>query len=215
MAQANTFVHKFTHLKDKPNAARAQAILERMASLVKPIMRKHDWHLPALAEFFPKNANLLGAHGNPRHPGADVNRGQKILLRLRPAFDEAAFLEEEDILGTMLHELTHNVHGPHDEKFYKFLGTLEDELDALRRSGYAGEGFHTPGVRLGAGASHDLPPHLARKKALEEAEKRCKTAGLSKAGGSRLGGGTRGTAGKSLRELAAEVRRLTLPLTQS
>lgn len=37
-------------------------MLERIASLVKPIMRKHAWTLPVLAEFFPNNPNLLGAH---------------------------------------------------------------------------------------------------------------------------------------------------------
>jgi hypothetical protein len=35
----------------------------------------------------------------------DVNMGQKILIRLRPAFDRGAFLQEEDLLGTMLHEV--------------------------------------------------------------------------------------------------------------
>ncbi|KZV93751.1 WLM-domain-containing protein [Exidia glandulosa HHB12029] len=192
---ANPFVKSFTHLRDKPDPARALAMLERIASLVKPIMRKHAWTLPVLAEFFPNNPNLL-----------DVNGGQKIMLRLRPHFDEAAFMDEEDVLGTMLHELTHNIHGPHDEKFYKFLGELEDELDGLRRSGYAGEGFHSPGVRLGAGLSHDLPPHQARLKALEAAEKRRNIGGMSTVGGSRLGGGTRkDRSGKSLRELAAEA----------
>lgn len=34
----------------------------------------------------------------------DVNMGQKILLRLRPAFDRGAFLQQEDVIQTMLHE---------------------------------------------------------------------------------------------------------------
>ena len=101
-------------------------------------------------------------------------------------------------------QLTHNVHGPHDDKFYKFLSGLEDEYDALRRSGYAGEGFHSEGKRLGASVSHDLPPHLARQKAAEAAEKR-KQIGAVLQGSGRLGGAPRGN--KSPRELAAEVRR--------
>lgn len=51
----------FTHLKDRPHADRALAMLQRVASLVKPIMRKHSWVLPVLSEFFPESPNLLGA----------------------------------------------------------------------------------------------------------------------------------------------------------
>jgi hypothetical protein len=32
--------------------------------------------------------------------------GQKILLRLRPHFDPDAFIPEEDVMHTMLHEVT-------------------------------------------------------------------------------------------------------------
>lgn len=81
--------------------------------------------------------------------------------------------------------MTHNVHGPHDDSFYKYLAVLESEYEDLRRSGYSGEGFHSRGTRLGVGTSHNLPPHLARFKALEAAEKR--RAGGS-GGGRRLGG---------------------------
>ena len=127
-------------------------------------------------------------------------------------------------MGTMLHEvrttlklvvlrhrvltayskLTHNVHGPHDDKFYKFLSGLEEEYDALRRSGYAGEGFHSEGRRLGVSVSHDLPLHQARQKAAAAAEKR-KQVSVVLSGGGRLGGVARSI--KSPRELAAEVRR--------
>uniref|UniRef100_A0A8H7Y6U7 WLM domain-containing protein n=1 Tax=Psilocybe cubensis TaxID=181762 RepID=A0A8H7Y6U7_PSICU len=188
------FVQSFTHLKDKPNADKALHTLQRVASLVKPIMRKHNWVLPVLAEFFPDNPNLLGLN---------VNMGQEILVRLRPAHSPSSFLPEADVVGTMLHELTHNVHGPHDEKFYKYLDGLQDEYDALQRSGYAGEGFFSEGKRLGTNISHNLPPHLARLKALEAAEKRVKASKVLGSGG-RLGGSTRNT-GLSPRELASRA----------
>ena len=57
---SNIFVQTFSHLKDKRNADKALEILKRVASLVKPIMRKRNWVLPVLAEFYPDNANLLG-----------------------------------------------------------------------------------------------------------------------------------------------------------
>ncbi|GLB43495.1 putative WLM-domain-containing protein [Lyophyllum shimeji] len=192
MTQA--FVQTFAHLKDRPKADRALLLLQRIASLVKPIMRKHSWNLPVLAEFFPDNPSLLGLN---------VNMGQKICLRLRPAHGPDTFYDEEDVVQTMLHELTHNVHGPHDEKFYKFLAGLQDEYDALQRSGYAGEGFFSKGHRVGVNVSHDLPPHLARLKAAEAAEKRRQTSRVLGSGG-RLGGGINAK-GLSPRELAGQA----------
>ncbi|KAJ7508580.1 WLM domain-containing protein [Mycena galericulata] len=190
----DTFVKSFTHLKGRPKEERVLPMLQRIASLVKPIMRKHNWVLPVLSEFFPAQDNLIGLN---------VNGGQKILLRLRPAHAPDTFYEEEDVVQTMLHELTHNVHGPHDDKFYKFLSGLQDEYDALQRSGYAGEGFFSKGHRVGADVSHDLPPHLARAKALESAEKRRKTA-IMLGNGGRLGGRINAT-NLTPRELAARA----------
>jgi len=155
----------------------------------------------------------------------DINGGQKILVRLRPAHSPDWFYPQEELIGTMLHEvtiidissflnstflyiyqLTHNVHGPHDEKFYKYLSGLQDEFDALQRSGYAGEGFYSEGKRLGTNVSHNVPAHLARMKALDAAEKRRNSSRvLGGAGGSRLGGTAGRTAGMTPRELAARV----------
>ena len=55
-----TFVKSFTYLKDMPKAGRALSMLQRVASLVKPIVRKHGWVLLTLGEFFPDSLNLLG-----------------------------------------------------------------------------------------------------------------------------------------------------------
>ncbi|KAF8913239.1 WLM domain-containing protein [Gymnopilus junonius] len=186
------FIQSFTHLNDMKNADKALHMLQRVASLVKPIMRKRGWVLPILAEFFPDNPSLL-----------DVNMGQKILVRLRPAHSPDWFLPEEEVIGTMLHELTHNVHGPHDDKFYKYLSELQEEYEALQRSGYAGEGFFSEGKRLGGNVSRNIPPHLARLRAIEAAEKRLKTARVLGSGG-RLGGPSRNVA-LTPRELAARA----------
>jgi len=56
----DVYVNSFTHLKDRHRADDALKLLQRIASLVKPIMRKRGWVLPVLAEFFPDNPNLLG-----------------------------------------------------------------------------------------------------------------------------------------------------------
>lgn len=76
---------------------------------------------------------------------------------------------------------------PHDAVFYKQLDELWTEYEGLSP---IREAFDGKGVRVGQGVSRDLPPHLARQKALELAEKR---AALSKImvpeGGRRLGVG--------------------------
>jgi hypothetical protein len=101
-----------------------------------------------------------------------------------------------------INKLSHNVYGPHNDEFYSFLSKLEDEYSALKRSGYAGEGFFSPGHRLGT--SHNVPPHIARLKAAEAAEKRKRTTEVMGSGG-RLGGIEGGNKGLTPRELAARV----------
>lgn len=54
------WVKSFTHLKGRSKADEALSMLKKIASMVKPIMRSHKWVLPALAEFFPDQTNLLG-----------------------------------------------------------------------------------------------------------------------------------------------------------
>ncbi|KAH6917106.1 WLM domain-containing protein [Coprinopsis sp. MPI-PUGE-AT-0042] len=174
---ANSFVLTVTHLEGRPNASHALDLMKKAVSLVRPIMRKHGWILPKLGEFFPDDPNLLGEY---------VNRGKEILIRLRPHHSPTWFFEMEDIIGTLLHELAHNVHGPHDERFYKFLNELQEEYYALQRTGYAGEGFHSSGYRLGGPASgtSNTPPHKARQKAAEAALNRKQVSEV-------LGGGVR------------------------
>ncbi|KAF9074983.1 WLM-domain-containing protein [Rhodocollybia butyracea] len=193
---SDVFVEAFTHLKDRKSADHALLMLQRIASLVKPIMRKRSWRLPVLAEFFPDNPSLLGLN-------VKINsKTTKILVRLRPPHSPDSFFPEEDVVQTMLHELTHIIFGPHDEKFYKFLAEIQEEYDALQRSGYAGEGFFSKGSRLGA-SSHNLPMHLAREQAIAAAEKRRKVSQVLGSGGRRVGGPSSEVL--SPRELAARA----------
>ncbi|ORY66933.1 WLM domain-domain-containing protein [Leucosporidium creatinivorum] len=191
-------VLEITVLKKQPRADEALLLLKKIASLVKPIMKKHGWILPTLAEFFPSKPNLLGIN---------VNGGQKICIRLRPAHDPHSFLSLDDsLVGTMLHELTHNVRGPHDDIFYKQLDALWTEYDALRASGYEGEGFLGRGTRVGVGVGHDKGVSLeeARRKALKKFEERERVARLLGKGG-KLGGAVPDHRGKRMGDILAEA----------
>ncbi|KAK9897640.1 WLM-domain-containing protein [Cystobasidium minutum MCA 4210] len=188
-------VGEFKIVKDMPRMEEALELLKKLHSLCKPIQKKYGWYLPTLTEFFPSNPNLLGMNRN---------HGETILIRLRPADDKSSFLPlEESLVGTLLHEFTHNVHGPHHKQFYEFLDKLQDEYDVLRTSGYTGEGFLSQGRR--AGTTHDLPSHLAKQKALQNAQKREQIYNImGPAGGSKLGTG-KPASNKTPKQMAAEA----------
>ncbi|KIY50626.1 WLM-domain-containing protein [Fistulina hepatica ATCC 64428] len=188
------YIKNITCLVDRNGAKeRALPLLKRVASLVKPIMRKHNWCLPVLSEFFPDDPNLL-----------DINQGQQIMLRLRYHNSPDALYDIEDVVQVMLHELTHNVYGEHDDKFDALLRVLQKEYDDLRRSGYAGEGFFSEGQRLGGGF-YNLPPHAARAQALEAAEQRRRAAAVLGQGGQLGGPGYQPSTRFGLREQAAQA----------
>ncbi|KAF9199525.1 hypothetical protein BGZ49_010332 [Haplosporangium sp. Z 27] len=175
------------------------------AVIMRPIMKAHGWKTTTLAEFY--TAGLLGMN---------TNNGWKIQLCLRYHSDESRFLPWEDIIGTMLHELAHNIRGPHDEKFYKVLNDLNDEYDKLLATGYTGEGFDSTGHRLGTrdlggfgpggkrigGAlGGESPTVAARAAAVLAAEKRRQINEMMlPAGGRKLGGSTAGSTSKGFWE---------------
>ncbi|KAG9125987.1 hypothetical protein FRC07_005320 [Ceratobasidium sp. 392] len=203
-----SLVRTFTHLAGKPHAPEALHTLKRVADLVHPIMKRHGWVLPVLAEFFPDDPRLLGLN---------VNAGAKILVRLRPAQSPDTFYPIEQLVRVMLHELTHNVHGPHDERFYSFLNKLEDEYDALVVGGWRGTGFFAPGDKLGnrgtglraVGGTSGQFDTAGKRKAIEAAEARRRIEAFGSGG--RLGGSrVASQSGKSRQELAAEVRQRSL-----
>lgn len=104
----------------------------------------------------------------------------------------------------MLHELSHNIRGPHDDIFFKTMDGLYDEFDQLRAKGYLG--FVGEGRRVGEGAAHDSPLGLreVREKALkrmEEAERMRKLLGQ----GGKLGGRAPDTKGKRRGDILADV----------
>ncbi|BGP54959.1 hypothetical protein JCM8202v2_002547 [Rhodotorula sphaerocarpa] len=167
-------VGRITVLGSMERAKDAQELLHTIA---KPVMKLHGWYLPLLAEAFPQQKNLYGYN---------VNGGKEIHLRLRPPFDDKSFLPLEDsLIPTMLHELTHNHRGPHDEIFFSFLEKLTDELAAYQKHGFFG--FAGRGQRLGAGLRAPLggeDVRAARIKHLQRVERMRKL--LEKGG--RLGG---------------------------
>ncbi|KAL6887693.1 WLM domain-containing protein [Trichoderma longibrachiatum] len=195
MPEHDPLVLSYSHLAQFRRADEALTILKKVASLVKPIMRNRGWTVRELAEFYPNETNLLGLN---------VNRGMKICLRLRYPQDQNQFLATESIVDTMLHELCHIVHGPHDGKFHALWDQLRDEWQGLLFKGYTGEGFLSEGHRLGGRQA--LPLREVQRLARSAAEKRKAHEQLTRGSGRRLGGGDVSRPprpGRNLRQAAA------------
>lgn len=175
-SELDPLVGEFHHLTSKPRSDEALHIIQRIASVVKPIMRVRNWRVGTLAEFYPQEANLLGLN---------TNRGEKIHLRLRYPGDHSQFMPFENVVDTMLHELCHIVHGPHNQAFNALWDKLRDEHEALVRKGYTGEGFLGHGSRLGG---RRIPRSELQRQARAAAERRRQAADLARGSGTKLGG---------------------------
>ncbi|XP_048130448.1 DNA-dependent metalloprotease WSS1-like isoform X2 [Rhodamnia argentea] len=167
-------------LKRKPAEDEARKILERIAHQVQPIMRKRRWRVMLLFEFCPTNARLLGLN---------VGRGAHVKLRLRRPNRDDLFYPYDQVLDTVLLKLCHDVHGPHDAKFYKLWDELRKECEELMANGMTGtgQGFDLPGRRLGG---FSKKPHISqlRQTAWAAAERRAVLGSLLPSGPRRLGG---------------------------
>lgn len=137
---SSKYIHTIMVLKKRDKSDEALHILQKLASMVKPIMRSHGLKVTTLCEFYPKNACLLGLN---------FNRGMKIFIRLRHPHNDKRFYTLTELLNTLLHELTHNIHGPHDSKFYSYLGELRTEMEDLMAQGFTGDGFFGKGQSVG------------------------------------------------------------------
>lgn len=166
-------------LKRKTKEEEARKILDSVAKQVQPIMRNHKWRVKILSEFCP---------GNPALLGLNVGRGIHIKLRLRRVNRDEEFIPFHEVLDTMLHELCHNVHGPHNSSFYKLWDEIRKECEDLINKGISGtgQGFDLPGRRLGGFSLK--PCSSLRQATLAAAENRARLGTLLPSGPKQIGG---------------------------
>lgn len=193
LKESEPLFNTYEHLAGLPRSDAALTMLRKVASIVKPIMRKRGWRVQVLAEFLPAEQNLLGLN---------INKGYKICIRLRYHNNPDLFLPLEQVVDTMLHELSHNVWGDHDSRFHALWDELRDEHETLVRKGYTGEGFLGEGKKLGGRGGRMPPQHEMRRLAQASAEKRKVQGTLSAGSGRRLGGAPL-TNGQDVREVIA------------
>ncbi|KAI8142670.1 WLM domain-containing protein [Fennellomyces sp. T-0311] len=115
--------HRITVIEEFPNPNQARKLLEQLRDDrgIKEIMRQRQWSVGELTELTPFEASILGFNRNA---------GQLISIRLRTD-DLSGFRNYNSIRKVLLHELTHNVHSEHDDKFHALNRQLNKDVIAL------------------------------------------------------------------------------------
>lgn len=131
--------HDIQILSGLPEQEKAREILTSLANDpgVLACLAKHEWNVGCLRELFPEGEI---ADGDTIILGLNKNKGQEISLRLRTD-DLKGFRKILKIKQTLYHELAHNVHSEHDQKFYQLMRQVEKDCTELHWSQNGGHGL--------------------------------------------------------------------------
>jgi hypothetical protein len=136
-------------------SATAEGVLNRVAAICYPFMKKHMILVQALEEF-PYNNEFVGRN---------FNAGEVIQLVLRNK--QGQWLPERWVMMVMVHELAHCKQMNHSKAFWKVRDDYAKDMKDLWMKGYTGEGvwgrgrsLHTGGMFSGSVAAEDVPEHL-------------------------------------------------------
>jgi hypothetical protein len=158
------FCERFTD----PHPFDAERLLKKLATDpgVVQIMKRRQFTVLWLCEMDPQEDRLAQKKEEEGACllGYNQNGGEKIYIRLRND-DGKSFRGYNGLVNTLLHELTHNICGPHDDVFWKVFGELKHEYEAFAQAERG---------RPGADVSRKVESELRREmgnKALSSAER--------------------------------------------
>lgn len=129
--------HRLTVIEEFPQPERARAILEKLRDDrgIRGIMQQRKWSVGELTELTPFEKTILGYNRNA---------GQLIALRLRTD-DLSGFRSYNAIRKVLLHELTHNVWGEHDDNFHALNRQLNKDVVSLDWTAHGGHALNASG----------------------------------------------------------------------
>lgn len=116
-----------------PHAFEARKLLLKLSTdpAVVAILKQREWVVGVLGEMDPLDDRL--AHKTHQQGkcllGYNTNQGARIDVRLR-THDLSGFLPYPQLIETLLHEMAHNMVGPHDDHFWHLFVQLK--VDYLR-----------------------------------------------------------------------------------
>ncbi|KAJ2893390.1 hypothetical protein MKZ38_008728 [Zalerion maritima] len=115
-----------------PDPPSSQRYLERLAADpgIRHSMRKHKFTVGLLTEMDPAMYTDVSHEGVGRTLGLNRNSGEVVELRLRTDADDG-YRDYKTVRKTLCHELAHNVHGPHDQKFWKLCREIERDVEGV------------------------------------------------------------------------------------
>jgi hypothetical protein len=118
-------------LPNMPHPERSLAFLKKLMldPGIRHVMRKHKFTVGLLTEMDPAAYTESTHEGVTRILGLNRNGGEVIELRLRTDAGDG-YRAYGVIRKTLCHELAHNVHGPHDSKFWDLCHQIEREVQA-------------------------------------------------------------------------------------
>lgn len=134
--------YRFSSIKaefkySEPPPFEAEKLLQRLATDpgIIDIMKSRRFKVGILTEMSPVEAQeRMAKRGTPNVDllGYNQNAGEMIVLRLRTD-NLKGFRPYHDLINTLVHELTHNVWGPHDHNFWQLYGELKAQYMRFHR----------------------------------------------------------------------------------
>ncbi|WBW74596.1 ubiquitin/metalloprotease fusion protein Udp7 [Schizosaccharomyces osmophilus] len=125
--EASPYTFNQFQVLNYPFKERALKYLERLRddAGIQRIMNSRQWTVPLLSEMDPAEHT----QHDSKTLGLNHNHGAHIELRLRTdRYD--GFRDYKTVKSTLIHELSHNVHGEHDASFWELFRQLTKEADA-------------------------------------------------------------------------------------
>lgn len=144
------------HLKvdtSMPASDKAMGLLEKCRSSIQPILASKQFGIDQLEEITPnmnkQSSNVLGFCLTPPRRRGNFQCTTLIALRLRDG--KGAFYSWIEIMGTLLHEVTHIAEANHNSSFYKYLAKVVEEWETTIMQMPAGSLLDPEGNPTGRG----------------------------------------------------------------